>query len=210
MKFDQGKARTVGICVVLGAIVLGTIGGLWYRSEPDKRLATQDTGGTEETPNAVLEEPTQDAVGEMEIGWFVADRSTVESNRLPLYQETFTDAELVKLASDMQTWTVGTHVAFDIPHASATVESVIDRVETGLAGNISYIGRVIGQDIPHRMVVTVGARNVFAYISSARGSYEMVGNREFGWLMTSEGMDRHVDYSKPDYYLPQNTQQSDP
>ena len=210
MKFDQGKAQTVGVSVVLGAIILATVGGLWYRSEPEKTLATQNTGGTEETPRALLEERAQDAVGEMEVGWFVTDRRTVESNRLPPYQETFTDAELVTLASDMQTWTVGTHVAFDIPHTSATVESVIDRVETGLAGNISYIGRVIGQDLPHRMVVTVGARNVFAYIGSAQGSYEMVGNREFGWLMTSEGMDRHVDYSKPDYYLPQDTQQSDP
>ena len=126
----------------------------------------------------------------------------MEQARLPPRQETFTDAELVSLAGDMGTWQAGSRVAFDIPHIGATLESVIERVEAGLAGNISYVGRVVGQEGSHRMVVTVGPRNAFAYIGTARGGYEMVGNREYGWLMTSAGMDRHVDYSKPDTYVP--------
>lgn len=144
------------------------------------------------------------------MAWHAVDRRAVEPDRLPPLQETFTDAHLVSLASDMGTWQAGARVAFGIPHIGATLESVIERVEIGLAGNISYIGRVVGQDSPHRMVVTVGARNAFAYISSARGGYEMVGNREYGWLMTSAGMDRHVDYGKPDYYVPRDSERGVP
>ena len=209
MKFDKRTARAVGVCVVLAGIALGTVAGLWYRSDPDKQQATRDTDGVAETPSA-SSGPAQDRVRERQVGWSAADRGAVEPDRLPPYQETFTDAELVSLASDMRTWRAGTRVEFDIPQTGATLESVIERVETGLAGNISYIGRVVGQDSPHRIVVTVGTRNAFAYIGSARGGYEMVGNREFGWLMTSAGMDRHVDYSKPDYYVPRDRQRGNP
>ena len=205
----KGPAWTVGACVLLAGIALGTVAGLWYRSDPDKRQATRDTDGVAETQSASSGAPAQDRVRERQVGWSAADRGAVEPDRLPPYQETFTDAELVSLASDMRAWRSGSRVAFEIPQTGATLESVIERVETGLGGNISYIGRVVG-DSPHRMVVTVGVRNAFAYIGSARGGYEMVGNREFGWLMTSAGMDRHVDYSKPDYYLPGETQRGNP
>ena len=202
MKIDKPTAWTVGVVLVLAAIVLGTVAGLWNRGDPDESPAMRDANDVVEIPSSIVEASPQGSVLERQVGWSAADRGAVAAERLPAFQETFTDAELVSLASDMRTWQVGTRVAFDIPHTGATVESVIERVETGLAGNISYIGRVVGQDSPYRMVVTMGARNTFAYIGTARGSYEMVGNREFGWLMTSAGMDQHVDYSKPDYYLP--------
>ena len=208
--FDKPTAWTVGVVVVLAGIVLGIVAGLWYRGDPDNRQATRDTDGVAEIQGASSAAPAQDRVRERQVGWSAADREAVAADRLPAYQETFTDAELVSLASDMRTWQAGTRVAFDIPHTGATVESVIERVETGLAGNISYIGRVVGQDSPQRTVVTVGGRNAFAYIGTARGGYEMVGNRDFGWLMTSAGMDRHVDYSKPDYYLPGDTERGNP
>lgn len=210
MEFDKRAARTVGVCVVLAGIAFGTVIGLWYRGDPDKRQAARAADSVAEVPSASSEAPAQDSVRSAQVGWSAADRGAVEPDRLPPYQETFTDARLVSLASDMRTWRAGSRVAFDIPQTGSTLESVIERVETGFAGNISYIGRVGGQDSPHRMVVTVGARNAFAHIGSARGSYEMVGNREFGWLMTSAGMDRHVDYSKPDYYLPGDPQRGNP
>lgn len=208
--FDKRIAWTVGAVVVLAGIVLVAGVVLWNRGDPGESPAMRDANGVAETPGTLGEASSQGRVREGLVGWSAADRGAVAADRLPAYQETFTDAELVSLASDMQTWQVGTRVAFDIPHTGATVESVIERVETGLAGNTSYIGWVIGQDSSQRMVVTVGERNAFAYIGTARGGYEMVGNRDFGWLMTSAGMDRHVDYSKPDYYLPGDSQRGDP
>lgn len=207
---DKRTAWTGGVVLVLAGIVSGVVLGLGHRGDPDQWQPVRDTDGLAETPGAQRRAPPQGRVGEGLVGWSAADRDAVAADRLPPYQETFTDAELVSLATDMRTWRAGSRVAFEIPHTGATVESVIERVETGLGGNVSYIGRVVGQDVPHRMVLTVGERNAFAYVGSARGAYEMVGNREFGWLMTSAGMDRHVDYSKPDYYLPGDTQRRDP
>ena len=151
-----------------------------------------------------------DASGGAHVAWVAADRATVAPDRLPPRLDTFTDAVLVRLSSDPWTWRKGARVAFDIPHTGSTVESVIERVEEVLGGNRSYVGRVVerwagpgeGRGARGRMVVTVGERNTFAYVGSGEAAYELVGNREFGWLMTSAGMDRHVDYDKPDYFLP--------
>ena len=193
----------------MAGIAIGTATGLWQRSDPDTRaVGSFDSSG--ETSTAPPGAPVRGSADGTQIGWTTAGRRAVEPDRVPPQEETFSDAKLVRLASDMRTWRAGTRVAFDIPHTGTTIESVIERVETGLAGSTSYIGRHVGQDAPHRMVVTVGARNAFAYIGSAQGGYEMVGNREYGWLMTSAGMDRHVDYSKPDYYVPGETQRANP
>ena len=184
--------------------------GLWCRSDSGEPPAARAADSVVQSLGATTEAPVQNSSGGSQVAWSAADAGAIQPDRLPPQQKTFTDAELVRLTSDMRTWQAGTRVAFDIPHTGATVESVIERVETGLAGNTSYIGWVVGQDSPQRMIVTVGGRNAFAYIGTARGGYEMVGNREFGWLMTSAGMDRHVDYSKPDYYLPGDTERGNP
>ncbi len=146
--------------------------------------------------------PDRFASGGVRSGWTVANKDAIAPERLPPYQETYTDARLVSLASDLEHWEPGYRVVFDIPHTGARLESVIERVENGLAGNMSYIGRVERDDVLQRIVVTAGARNAFAFIDSDQGSYEMVGNREFGWLMSTAGMEQHMDYSKPDYYIP--------
>ena len=57
----------------------------------------------------------------------------------------------------------------------------------------------MGADREQGFVLTVSARNTFAHLSTREGSYELVGNARFGWLMATANMDRDVDYSVPDY-----------
>lgn len=205
MNFDKKIAWAGGVGLVIVGMVLWILNDSWSLGDPDKPPSIRAADSMSSNAEAISRGSGQDSVGGSRTAWSVADRESVEPDRLPPLRETFTDAVLVSLTSDMENWKAGTRVAFEIPHTGTTLESVIERVETGLAGNVSYIGRVGGQDSSRRVVVTVGARNAFAYIGSAQGSYEMVGNRDFGWLMTSAGMDRHVDYSKPDYYIPGDT-----
>jgi len=148
--------------------------------------------------------------GGAQTAWVLADRNAIAPERLPPHQETYTDARLVSLAGGLGNWSAGSRVFFDIPHTGERLESVIERVESGLAGNLSYIGRVDRDDALHRVVGTVGTRNAFAYIDSGQGSYELVGNREFGWLMSTAGMEQHVDYSKSDIYPLDDSQRDEP
>lgn len=147
---------------------------------------------------------------DVKMGWLPARLDAVHDDRLPPYRETFEDAVLVALEAQMWTWQAGDRVAFSVPQVAETLEAVVETVEVGLGGNRSYIGRLSGRDAAHAVVVTVGERNAFAYIGSEWGSYELFGNREFGWLMPTASMDRHVDYSKPDYIVLPNDARAPP
>lgn len=137
------------------------------------------------------------------VGWSSVELAGVDADRVPPNrQEGGADAVLVGLAKGMWDWQAGDRVTLFIPHIAETFDSVIDRVVTELGDNRSYVGRLDGEDRPYPVVVTVGARNAYAYIATPKGSYELVGNREYGWLMPTARMDRHVDYSQPDFYLP--------
>ena len=228
------RARwTFGLCVAMALIAFSAMIGLLDFNDADRAevsgsagTSERDTGSSPRDPAAELsalppETPEAEvaaisatasaqAADGAQSGWSVVDPNAIAPERLPPFQETYTDARLVSLTGNPGNWGPGSRVVFDIPHTGERLEAVIERVEPGLAGSISYIGRVDRDDALHRVVVTVGVRNAFAFIDSDSGSYEMVGNREFGWLMSTVGMEMHVDYSKPDYYIPDNNEQIDP
>ena len=134
--------------------------------------------------------------------WVPVDVGAVKPDQVPVYKEVVEGRVLVTLKPDMWTWDVGEQISIEVPQIGKMYESVIERVETGLGVNRSYIGRLIDDDHPYTFVITIGERNAFAHLGTPEGSYELVGNTEFAWLMPTVNMDQHVDYSKPDYYIP--------
>ncbi len=114
-------------------------------------------------------------------------------------------AVLVALPRDMWSWDVGTRLYLPVPRLDTGYPISVERVESLLAGNRTYIGK-LSEDFPLSVVITVGERNVFANFSTPQGSYELAGNRDYGWLMPMENMDQHVDHSQPDYFLPDEVQ----
>lgn len=213
---------TFGVCAVMAALAFVFVAGLPGGGGADRtRVAggaeapapssdsapevTDLSSGMPESDVPANSPPDLNRFAGVQPGWTVIDEGAVEPERLPPRLETYTDARLVRLTGYLENLGPGSRVAFDIPHTGATLQSVIERVESGLAGNVSYIGRVDRDDVLHRVIVTVGARNAFAFVASDQGSFEMVGNGEFGWLMSTAGMERHVDYSEPDYYIPENS-----
>lgn len=134
--------------------------------------------------------------------WTVADPAQAGASstpRKPLAE----GAVLVALSDGFGTWRLGDVVAIEVPQTGRAYRSSIDRVEAGLGGSRSYIGGgpVVGEGAMS-LVITVGPRSAFAHVGTPEGRYEMVGNRRFGWLVPTAGMDAHVDYSKRDYFLP--------
>ena len=51
-------------------------------------------------------------------------------------------------------------------------------------------------------MVTVGPASLFAYIDTPVGSYELLGGKDFGWLLPTSSMMAGWDFSQPDYILP--------
>ncbi|MDE0680153.1 MAG: M12 family metallo-peptidase [Gammaproteobacteria bacterium] len=94
-----------------------------------------------------------------------------------------------------------------MPQLGAIFEGIVERLETDSYGNVSYVGLLTEADgRDYRFIITAGARNTFAHITTSRGTYELVAKGELGWLMPTAGMDQHVDYSVPDYIIPSATE----
>ena len=104
-------------------------------------------------------------------------------------------------------WRVGQRIAIPIPQLSEVFTPVIERIQFGPNSTRSYMGtltEVAGRN--HRFTITVGRRNTFAHLSTPDGTYELVATGELGWLMPTANMDRHVDYSVPDFVYPEEPQ----
>ncbi len=136
-------------------------------------------------------------------GWRPVDAASVDPASIPSYKETVESAVLVELSAAMWSWSVGERVTLSVPQIGATYTPLIDRVETGLGTNRSYVGRLFDNDLPYSFIITVGERNAFANLSTPQGAFELVGNTRLAWLMPMANMDQHVDYSQPDFFIPE-------
>ncbi len=134
--------------------------------------------------------------------WVVIDPSTVDE--LPPYKEVVAGRALVQVSEALRLGAMSNRVGLAVPQLGQTYDGVIEQVETDPWGNVSYVGLVRDvDDRDYRFLITAGARNTFAHIGTSRGTFELVAtDGELGWLMPTAGMDQHVDYSKPDYYIP--------
>ncbi len=101
-------------------------------------------------------------------------------------------------------WRVGDRLALDLPQAGARFESTIERITEGADGSRSVRGWIEEDDGGrHRFVVTVGPLHVFAYVDTARGSYELVGGNRLGWLLPTSSLLAGWDFSKTDVVMPE-------
>ena len=160
--------------------------------------STPAPGAVEDPPAAVLP-PLP--VGP-HTAWQPLEIESVDPERIPEYKEIVEGRVLVELSTGMWSWGEGDRIALAVPQIGAVYEPLIERVETALGNNRSYVGRLIEAEFPYSFVITVGQRNTFANFSTPQGSFELVGDTELAWLMPVANMDQHVDYSQPDYYIP--------
>lgn len=134
--------------------------------------------------------------------WVVVDPETVDE--LPPYQEVVENRALVRVSEALRLAGIDNRVVLSIPQLGQEYEGVVEEVEVDPWGNVSYVGLLRDvDDQDYRFLITAGAINTFAHIGTSRGSFELVAtDGELGWLMPTANMDQHVDYSKPDYYIP--------
>ena len=139
--------------------------------------------------------------------WDAIDEGSVD--RVPDYAAEWSTAgrALVRVSVAMAAadgWRVGDRLTLPLPQLGTVYRPMIEAIEIGPGPSRAALGKVTGGDGQRRrFVVTVGPAHVFAYIDTARGSYELVAGDELGWLLPSSSMRAGFDYSKPDYFLPE-------
>lgn len=109
-----------------------------------------------------------------------------------------------------RTWGIGDRLTLPLPQLGAVYRPRIGHIDDGPGPSRSALGKVRGDDgLPRRFVVTVGPAHVLAYIDTPQGPYELVGGREFGWLLPTSSMIAGFDHSEPDYVLPDGGTRAD-
>ena len=171
----------------------------------DSPVVTGDESATQtNAPSraSAAQEPAQMDFGAL---WAPIDEGSV--TELPAYKEVVQDRVLVRVTDVPGGWRVGQRIAIPIPQLNEVFTPVIERIQSGPSSTRSYIGtltEVAGR--VHRFTITVGPRNTFAHLPTPDGTYELVATGELGWLMPTANMDRHVDYSVPDFVFPEGPQ----
>ena len=100
-------------------------------------------------------------------------------------------------------WRIGDRLTLPLPQLGAVYRPRIEHIDDGPGPSRSVLGKVRSDDgLRRRFVVTVGPAHVLAYIDTPQGPYELVGDREFGWLLPTSSMMTGIDHSEPDYVLP--------
>lgn len=137
--------------------------------------------------------------------WRAVDEQAVDV--LPLYEDGWSEVgrTLVDVSGAVDaagTWQVGDWMAVELPQLGETYESTVERIDR--LGHVHSVRGLIvdGDGRERRVVVTVGPGRVFAYVDTAAGPYELVANDRLGWLLPSSSMMAGIDFSKPDYLLP--------
>ena len=165
-------------------------------------------------------EPSPQPVGPL---WRVVDIDSMAEDDLPAYREVVQDRALVRLANGFRGLGLGDRLSIAIPQLGKTYSPVIERIESGPAGNRSYLGELTESDgRSYGFVITLGRQTAFAHLGTPQGSYELVAQASpkssandapagmLGWLMPTAKMDRDVDYSKPDYFIVEDGRRAAP
>ena len=210
-----GVKRRTGIAIALAvAMVLGTAGlVLWHATERSGLPSdpVDDVVGEPASPQApTVAGGLSSGAGANEVDrlwrvWRAVDERAVDA--LPVYQDGWSEAgrALVDVSGAVDaagTWQVGDRMAVELPQLGETYESTVERVDR--LGHVHSVRGLLvdGDGRDRRVVLTVGPGRVFAYVDTAAGPYELVANDRLGWLLPSSSMMAGIDFSKPDYLLP--------
>lgn len=130
------------------------------------------------------------------------DVDDIHDSLIPKYKEEVEGAILVELHEDMHQWQEGDQITIVVPQSQQQFSGTIDKASTMLGNNRSFTGKIADSENSYSFLITVGERNVFANFRTSQGSFELVGNVQYAWLMPTENMDLHVDYTQDDFFIP--------
>lgn len=148
-----------------------------------------------------------DAAGPSMALWRIIDEHAVGVK--PPYPADWSEAgralvDVSGAAGAANAWQAGDRVSMQFPQLGVSYEGGIERLDEGPGYSRSARGWALGADgRARRFVVTVGPTRVFAYIDTIEGPYELVADRRLGWLLPTSSMLAGIDFSKPDYIIPE-------
>lgn len=199
----KGTRKWLLIAAAIGAAFAAVLIYLAYRAPPVPSGTSSHSAESADSSAAVVPAaPPPPEPSDSDAAWMLVDPDTIDN--LPRLEQDVADRALVRVSEALRRGAIAGRIVLTVPQLGQDYEGVVEEVDVDPWGNVSYVGLLRDvDDRDYRFLITAGAINTFAHIGTSRGSYEMVAiEGELGWLMPTANMDRHVDYSRPDYYVP--------
>lgn len=200
-------SRTLWLAAGL-AVLGGVIAGLLFwpaapapEAEPPARPSPRTIDPRPTPPDAApaTAAPTAPA----QVLWREVAPSDVAPALLPVHREEVPGRVLVRFAAGRGAWRVGDRLQVTIPQIGAVFDARLEEIHRGPSGARAFTGTLKPDDAAsdaYGFVLTVGPVETFAQLSTPLGSYELVGNGRYGWIMPTVNMDQDVDRSVHDYH----------
>ena len=191
---------------ILGLVLVGLV-WLWRTGEQPADgpvSATAPVATPESPPEPPMTTASPTAATQQDALWVQVDEAAVPVPPPYAAEWSTEDRALVRISDVASSyWRVGDRLTLPLPQLSETYEPLIEEIDEAV-GSRALLGKIDGDDGRRwRYVVTIGPTSVFAFIDTPRGPYELVANREHGWLLPSSSMMAGWDFSKSDIILPQ-------
>lgn len=127
-------------------------------------------------------------------------------HKMPHIRADIQEKVLVKIErSIIENWQVEELVELPIPQIDHAVSVKIDTIDVLPSGNRSVIGHLVGE-VDTGFIMTLGDRSIFATISTVDGIFNLRGNDDYAWVVSSRQLKRHLDPDIPDYRVPERDQ----
>ena len=133
--------------------------------------------------------------------WKPVDESSVPADQLPTHSADVEGRVLVELSSALWSKVVGDTVQFSIPQQEVVLSGKLTKIDTTIAHTRILEGTLEDGSQEYSFVLTLGDKNTYAHVNTAKGSVELVGTRTYGWLMESANIAPDVDFSLPDHFF---------
>ena len=133
--------------------------------------------------------------------WKPVEESSVPADDLPYISADVEGRVLVEISSDLWSKAEEEIIQFSIPQREEVLIGNVSRVDASVAHTRILEGTVQDGPQEYAFVLTLGDKSTYAHINTFTGSYELVGTRQYGWLMESANIDPDVDFSLPDHFF---------
>ena len=108
-------------------------------------------------------------------------------------------AVFVSLNDRFDQWLLNTPVEVRIPHIDTTYRAIVDEITpNGRHSTTIRASAAPNEQELNRLILTYGQDQTLAYVSTKQGTWELTGDGQIGWLVSSAELKRSQDYSESD------------
>ncbi|MXW52682.1 MAG: hypothetical protein F4X44_11305 [Gammaproteobacteria bacterium] len=171
-----------------------------YGSTSTSDTSTGDKSASVSNPTSEESKASKSLLSDPSVMWEHVDEGSVDEADVPDWPRVITNRALVRMNSSVWTTTEGHRVQFPIPQRDIVLVGEVTEVSgTPLAPTLKGEVTDDGKNFP--FTLTLSDDRAFATVSTSTGNYEMFSNRDYGWVMTREEMNAHIDYSVPHSFI---------